>query len=97
MSDLIANLAVAAAVLLTGVSLTLAVLGWLAARRIKHPRLYWVALAFLAFAGKGGYLVLLAYRERAAIAAAGMGELIPLVTLIDLGIVLALYFAAWTR
>lgn len=95
MSAILANVAVGAAVLLTGVSLLLALLGALSWRRVRHARLLWITLAFAMFAAKGAFLAERAYDARGELDAAGLSGLLPVVVLADLAIVLALYLAAW--
>jgi len=90
-----ANVAMGAAVLLTGLSLLLSVVGLVSWSRLRHPRLLWVSVAFALFAAQGVYLAERAYAARAEIQAAGLDGLLPTVTFLDLAIVLALYLAAW--
>lgn len=95
MSAHLANLAVGAAVLLTGVSLLLTLLGAISWRRVRHARLLWITLAFAAFSAKGAYLAQHAYDARGELAAAGLDGFLPVVVLADLAIVIMLYLAAW--
>jgi hypothetical protein len=91
----IANLAVGAAVLLSGVSTLLFVVGLVSWMRLRHARLFWVGLAFLLLAVQGVLLTILAYRDRGAIAA-GNSSFTGL-AFVGLGIVLALYLAVLKR
>lgn len=91
MSDAMANLAVGSAVLLAGVSLILAVVGFLAYRRVQHGRLAWIALAFLGFTFQGVYLAWTAYQERGEI------DSFPVLPVLNLLIVVALYLAVLKR
>lgn len=91
MGALGANLAVAAAVLLAGLSLLLAFVAGSALRRIGHGRFLWLTVAFLAFAAKGGWLVWALYEARGDVAAGWNG--LATLAVVDLGIVLALYLA----
>jgi branched-subunit amino acid ABC-type transport system permease component len=93
--DWVANLAVGAAVLLGGVATLLFVVGLVSWLRLRHGRLLWVSLAFLFLAVQGVLLTRLAYQDRAAIAA-GDSSLTGL-SLVGLGIVLALYLAVLKR
>lgn len=86
-----ANVAVAVAVLLTGLALLLATVAALSWRRIGHARLGWIALAFAAFAGKGAWLAADAWQRRGELAQGW--DVVPWLAVVDLGIVLALYFA----
>lgn len=95
MSALGANLAVASAVVLSGISALLLAVGIVSYARLRHGRLLWVCVAFLVMAAQGVYLTLLLYRDRAAVAA-GDYSLAGL-TLVNLGIVLALYLAVLKR
>lgn len=94
MSAILANVAVGAAVLLTGVSLLLTTLGALSWRRLRHGRLLWITLAFAMFTAKGAYLTERAYQTRGELGG-GLEAVLPTVVLADLAIVLALYLAAW--
>ena len=96
MSEWWANLAVAAGILLAGLSLLLAVVGLAAARRMHAGKLALVGVAFAGFCAQGVYLTWLAYSRRADVAAGGAGEF-PILTLADLGIVLVLYLAVLKR
>jgi hypothetical protein len=95
MSEAVANVAMAAAILLFAISLLLMTVGLVSYWRIRHLRLLWVSLAFLLFAGQGAYVTYLAYSDRAAIASGGSG--LPALTVVNLGIVLALYLAVLKR
>lgn len=95
MSALAANLAVASAVVLSGLSLLLLAVGLVSYARLRHGRLMWVCIAFLVMAGQGLYLTLLAYQDRAAIAAGDAS--ITTLTFVNLGIVIALYLAVLKR
>ena len=90
MSDLAANLAVASAIVLSGLSLLLLAVGV-----VSYTRLRWVNLAFLIMAGQGTYLTLLAYKDRAAIAAGDLS--VTTLAFVNLGVVLALYLAVLKR
>jgi len=91
-----ANLTEGAAVLLCGLSLTLAVVGFLSFGRLRAGRLLWVGLAFLGFAVEGASLAWWAFTHRADVAAGSLVEL-PAVTGLNLAIVLCLYFAVLKR
>jgi hypothetical protein len=93
--DWVANLAVGAAVLLSGVATLLFVVGLVAWLRLRHGRLFWVSVAFLFLAVQGAVLARLAYAGRAEIAA-GDSSLAGL-SVVGLGIVLALYLAVLKR
>ncbi len=95
MSDLAANLAVASAIVLSGLSLLLLAVGVVSYTRLRHGRLLWVNLAFLIMAGQGTYLTLLAYKDRAAIAAGDLS--VTTLAFVNLGVVLALYLAVLKR
>lgn len=95
MSALQANLAVAVAILLAGVSLLLAFVGFLTWRRIGHAKLAWVTLAFLLFAGQGAYLARDAYVRRGELAAGW--DALPWIALVNLLIVSCLYLAVLKR
>lgn len=97
MSELAANLAVAAAVLATGVALALFVLASLSWRRLGATRLLWVAAGFLVLAVQAGYVALQAYVQRGLIADAGLGTFPATVALLDLALVATLYLAVWKR
>ncbi len=68
MAQWTADAAVAASVLLAGISLSLGILGAIAWRRLRAPRLGFVACAFFAFALEGVVLAWNAYDQRTAIA-----------------------------
>lgn len=93
--DWVANLAVGAAILLCGVATLLFVVGLVSWLRLRHGRLLWVAVAFLFLAVQGVVLASLAYQDRAKIAA-GDSSLTGL-SVVGLGIVLALYLAVLKR
>lgn len=95
MSVFQANLAVAVAVLLAGLSALLAVVGLLTWRRIRHAKLAWVALAFVLFAAEGVYLARDAYLRRGELADGW--DALPWLALGNLLIVLCLYFAVLKR
>lgn len=95
MSAFGANLAVASAVVLAGISTLLLAVGIVSYTRLRHGRLLWVCAAFLVMAAQGVYLSLLLYRDRAAVAD-GDYSLAGL-TLVNLGIVVALYLAVLKR
>lgn len=95
MSALQANLAVAVALLLLGLSLLLAFVGLLTWRRLGHGKLGWVTLAFALFAGQGAYLLRDAYIRRAELAQEW--DVLPYLALTNLLIVLALYLAVLKR
>lgn len=96
MGVLAANAAVAAGILLAGISFLLFVVGLVAWRRVRHGRLLWVALAFLALCAQGVLLALDAYRRRADIAAGSPGQAL-LFPLLGLAVVLCLYLAVLKR
>lgn len=91
----IANLAVGAAVLLCGVSTLLFVIGLISYTRLRHGRLLWVGFAFLLLAIQGVYLAKLAYDDRADIAGGDSG--LASLSVLGLGVVLALYLAVMKR
>lgn len=96
MSAAWANVAVAAGILLSGISLLLCGLGLTSYARIRNGKLLMVGLAFGAFAAQGAYLAWLAYQRRADVAAGTAGEF-PVLTLTSLGIVVLLYMAVLKR
>lgn len=89
MGAFVANLAVAAAVVLLGVSTLLFAVGLLSYWRLRHGRLLWVGLAFLFMAVQGAVLTWLTFRDRAGIADGESSW--PVLALVNLAIVLALY------
>jgi xanthine/uracil permease len=91
----IANLAVGSAILLCGVSTLLFVVGLISYMRLRHGRLLWVGFAFLLLALQGIFLAKLAYDGRADIAGGDTG--LASLSVIGLGIVLALYLAVIKR
>jgi hypothetical protein len=91
-----ADLAVGASILLVGLSLSLAVLGFLAWRRLRAARLGLVALAFLALAVEGAVLANDAYANRAAIAAGDVANPLLLPGL-NLLVVVLLYLSVLKR
>lgn len=91
----IANLAVGASVLLTGIAATLFVVGLLAYFRLRSGKLLWVSLAFLFLAVQGAVLGYLAYRDRGAIA--GGESSFTSLAVVGLGIVVSLYLAVLKR
>lgn len=95
MSALTANIAVAAAIALFGVSLLLLAIGVVSYTRLRNGRLFWVCVAFLVMAAQGLYLTVLAYQNRAAIASGDWS--FTGLTVVNLGIVLALYLAVLKR
>lgn len=95
MSALAANLAVASAILLTGLSMLLMAVGLVSYLRLRHSRLLWVTLGFLGMAAQGLYLSVLAYQDRAAIAAGD--QAITTLAIVNLVIVFALYLAVVKR
>lgn len=97
MSTWTANVAVGAAILLAGISLLLAVVGFVSFGRLRHGRLLWVGFAFLGFAAEGAALAWYAYDGRSElVAATGWPQLLVL-SLLNLGIVVALYLAVLKR
>jgi hypothetical protein len=96
MSATTANVAMAGAVILTGLAFLLAVVGAFSYSRTKAPRLVWVTLAFLGFVAQGFYLAMIAYRDRGDIAA-GQGGPVPTIIALDLAIVAFLYLAVLKR
>ncbi len=96
MSALAANAAVLVGVLLAGFSALLTIVGILTWRRVGHPRLAWVSLAFLVFTIEGVALTRDAYLRRGTIAEAGWDAL-PMLALGNLVVVLALYMAVLKR
>lgn len=95
MSDVTANVAVAGAVILSGISLLLLATGVVSYTRLRHGRLLWICVAFLVMAIQGAVLTSLSYGDRAAIADGDLA--LPGLTAVNLGIVLALYFAVLKR
>ncbi|MGB0652437.1 MAG: hypothetical protein ACPGQL_04485 [Thermoplasmatota archaeon] len=90
MSAWLANLSVAAAVLLAGLSLLLAVVGFLAYRRVGHGRLGLVSLAFFLFFVQGVLATVDAVQDRA-------DPSLPAPTLLGLATVTVLYLAVLKR
>jgi hypothetical protein len=90
-----ANLAVGAAILLAGLSLLLAIVGFTSYARLRNARLLWVSFAFVGFLVQGAALAWRSYEARGDIASGGTDLL--LFSLLNLGIVLALYFAVLKR
>ncbi len=97
MSELAANVAMAAAVLAAGVALALFVIALLSWRRIGGSRLAWVAAAFLVLTAQAAYVGVQAYRERGAIAEAGLASFPATVAVLDLLLVAALYLSVWKQ
>lgn len=95
MSAFAANVAVASAIVLCGLSLLLLAVGVVSYTRLRHGRLLWVNVAFLIMAAQGTYLTVLAYRDRAAIANGDFS--LTTLAFVNLGIVLALYLAVLKR
>ena len=91
MGALAANAAVAVAILLTGLAGLLAFVAVTAYRRIGHARLLGIAVAFLAFAGKGAWFVQDFWDRRGELASSW--DALPWLATLDLGIVLAFYLA----
>ncbi len=98
MSELLANVAMGAAVLLTGVAALLFVVGIISWRRVRHPRLFWVAGAFGILVLQGLFFMRHAYDARGLIAEEGL-QATPVVgaTILSLGVAAALYLAALRR
>lgn len=96
MDGLWANVAIAAAILLAGLSLTLFILGAVAATRLRNPKLWFITLAFAGFAAQGVYLALLAWQRRADVAADAAGEF-PVLAVSSLAIVILLYLGVLKR
>jgi hypothetical protein len=96
MSAWMADLAVGGAILLAGVSLLLFVVGLISYARVRHGRLLWVAFAFLGLFAEGVILAWLSYASRTDLANDGSFQL-PGLTLLNLGVVLALYLAVLKR
>jgi hypothetical protein len=96
MGALAANAAVAAGLLLAGIAFLLFVTGLVAWRRLRHGRLLWIALAFLALCAQGVALTVTAYQRRAEIAGQPPGEAL-LFPLLGLLVVLCLYLAVLKR
>jgi len=96
MSGTWANVAVAAGILLCGLSLLLAILGLTAYARVRHSKLLLVSIAFAGFCAQGAYLAWLAYERSADVASGSAGEF-PILTLANLGIVIVLYAAVLKR
>ncbi|MEK6976192.1 MAG: hypothetical protein AABY18_07605 [Candidatus Thermoplasmatota archaeon] len=95
MSALEANAAVAAGVILTGLSLLLLAVGVVSYTRLRHGRLLWVSVAFLVMAAQGLYLTVLAYKDRAAISGGDLS--LGALAVVNLGVVIALYLAVLKR
>lgn len=95
MSDVTANAAVAAAIILSGISLLLLAIGVISYTRLRHGRLLWICIAFFVMAVQGAVLTYLSYSDRGAIASGDLA--LPGLTAVNLGIVLALYFAVLKR
>ena len=96
MSAATANLTVAAALLLAGLSILLTIVAVASYARTKSPRLAWISAAFVAFAIQGVYLTVLSYKERGEIAR-GLGGPVPMLIALDLAIVAFLYLAVLKR
>ncbi|HUR61179.1 MAG TPA: hypothetical protein VM286_02285 [Candidatus Thermoplasmatota archaeon] len=96
MGVLAANAAVAAGILLAGIAFLLFVVGAIAYRRVRHARLLWVALAFLALCAQGVLLALEAYARRADVAAGSPVEAL-LFPALGLAAALCLYLAVLKR
>ncbi len=94
MGAALANLAVGAAILLTGVSAALLVIGLVAYGRTRHLRMLWVSLAFALFVAQGALLGWDAFQRRDEIAG---GSAFPGLVFVNLGIVIALYLAVLKR
>ncbi len=90
MSAEIANLSIAAAILLAGVAAALMVVGLVASIRLKHGRMIGVTVAFALLALQGVLAALDAYATRAE-------PVFPTSTLLSLGVVIALYVAVLNR
>ncbi len=90
MSAALANLSIAAAVLLAGIGTMLMLVGWIAYARIRHGRMLWVSVAFGLLAAQGVVAALDAYAARD-------DPVFPGTTLLSLGVALALYFAVLKR
>lgn len=90
MSALTANVAVAVGILVAAIGLLLAFIAFLAFRRLGHWRMVWLAVAFLGFTAQGVLLLLEAWQDRAD---AGW----PVMGLVSLGILTALYVAVLKR
>ena len=93
MDAALANLAVGAAIVLTGVSAVLLVVGLIAYGRTRHVRMLWISFAFALFLVQGLVLSWQVYGERGDIAASRL----PALVFVNLGIVLALYLAVLKR
>lgn len=96
MASWTADAVVAASILLAGISFSLATLGAIAWRRLRSPRLGFVALAFVGFAVEGIVLARDAYDARAALVAGEVAHpfLLPGLNLLT---VLLLYVAVLKR
>ena len=95
MSDVLANLAVAAGVGYAGVALLLCIVGTASYVRLRSARLLWVSIALGVMAVQGAVLARQAYADRAAIAAGEAG--FPFATLLGLGAAAAMYLAVLKR
>ena len=96
MGTLAANAAVAAGILLAGISLLLFTVGLIAFARLRHGRLLWVSFAFLGLCAQGVLLTLESYADRATIATQAPGQAL-LFPMLGLAIVLCLYLAVLKR
>ncbi len=90
MSAELANFSIAASILLAGVAAALMIVGLVSAIRLKHGRMVAVTLAFGILAAQGIVSAVQAYAQRAE-------PTFPLLTLMSLGVVLALYAAVLKR
>jgi hypothetical protein len=95
MSALHANVAVLVSIMLLGLSTLLAGVGFLTWRRVGHPKLGWVAFAFVMFALQGLYFVQDTYARRGELAQGW--DAVPGLALVNLLIVVALYMAVLKR
>lgn len=96
MSEWLANLAVGASIMATGLGILLAFVASLSARRMGAGRLWWVSVAFVVLAVQGGYLTVLSYAKRSDIAQGMAGEF-PVLALLSVATAVALYLAVLKR
>ena len=93
MSAFVANLAVAAGILLCGVAAILALVGVVSYRRLGAPRLLWIAIALVLLAVQGAFLAAEAFRLRGEAASGPF----PFPILLGLAAALALYTSVVKR
>lgn len=90
MSAFVANLAVTVGLLVAGVALVLAIVGFLSYTRLRHTRLLWISIAFVGFVAQGAVLTVRALQQRS-------DPVFPTLGILSLAILLALYAAVLRR